>query len=70
MGNRTKILEATEKLLAERGFYGLSMKVLADTAGIVAGTIYRYFENKEMLMLKKKKENGQPKNKENGQPNF
>jgi AcrR family transcriptional regulator len=51
MGKRSKILEAAEQLLAERGFYGLSMKVLAETAGIAAGTIYRYFDNKEMLML-------------------
>ncbi|PKG39562.1 TetR/AcrR family transcriptional regulator [Psychromonas sp. Urea-02u-13] len=51
MGKRSKILEAAEKLLAERGFYGLSMKVLAKTAGIAAGTIYRYFDSKEMLML-------------------
>jgi AcrR family transcriptional regulator len=51
MGKRSKILEAAEQLLAERGFYGLSMKVLAETAGIAAGTIYRYFDNKEMLIM-------------------
>ncbi len=51
MGKRIQILLATEKLLAERGFYGLSMKVLAQEAGVAAGTIYRYFDNKEMLML-------------------
>jgi TetR/AcrR family transcriptional regulator, multidrug resistance operon repressor len=37
-------------LLAERGFYGLSMKALADSAGVAAGTIYRYFENKEDMI--------------------
>jgi len=51
MGKRDQILAATEKLLTERGFYGLSMKVLAEEAGVAAGTIYRYFENKEMLMI-------------------
>ncbi|MEI6897198.1 MAG: helix-turn-helix domain-containing protein [Psychromonas sp.] len=51
MGKRDDILEAAEQLLAERGLYGLSMKVLAKKAGIAAGTIYRYFENKEMLMV-------------------
>ena len=51
MGKRNNILEAAELLLAERGFYGLSMKVLADKVGIAAGTIYRYFDNKEMLMV-------------------
>lgn len=51
MSKRNKILLAAEKLLAERGFYGLSMKVLAEEAGVAAGTIYRYFDNKEMLLL-------------------
>ena len=50
MGKRNKILNAAESLLAERGFHGLSMKLLAETAGIAAGTIYRYFDNKEELM--------------------
>jgi len=45
-----KILTAAEILLAERGFYGLSMKALANSAGVAAGTIYRYFENKEDLI--------------------
>jgi TetR/AcrR family transcriptional repressor of multidrug resistance operon len=47
---RTKILTAAEILLAERGFYGLSMKALANSAGVAAGTIYRYFENKEDMI--------------------
>ena len=50
MDKRQKILTTAEALLAERGLYGLSMKLLADTAGIAAGTIYRYFENKEALI--------------------
>lgn len=51
MDKRSNILEAAEQLLAERGFYGLSMKVLAQNAGIAAGTIYRYFDNKEVLLI-------------------
>lgn len=51
MGKRKKILEAAEQLLAERGFYGLSMKLLAETAGIAAGTIYRYFDSKDTLII-------------------
>ncbi len=50
MDKRQQILATAEALLAERGLYGLSMKLLADTAGIAAGTIYRYFENKETLI--------------------
>jgi TetR/AcrR family transcriptional repressor of multidrug resistance operon len=51
MTKHRQILEAAEQLIAERGFYGLSMKELAKRAGMAAGTIYRYFENKEMLMF-------------------
>jgi len=50
MDKRQKILMTSEALLAERGLYGLSMKLLADTAGVAAGTIYRYFDNKEALI--------------------
>ena len=50
MDKRTKIFNAAETLLAERGIDGLSMKLLAQMAGIAAGTIYRYFENKEVLI--------------------
>jgi len=50
MSKRTKILIAAEAILAEQGFYGFSMQNLADTAGVAAGTIYRYFDNKEVLM--------------------
>ena len=50
MDKRTKIFNAAEALLAERGFYGLSMKSLADRAGIAAGTIYCYFDNKDAVI--------------------
>lgn len=47
---RTSILEATLKLISERGFHGTSMQMVADEAQVGAGTIYRYFENKEDLL--------------------
>jgi TetR/AcrR family transcriptional repressor of multidrug resistance operon len=50
MTKRTKILTAAETILAEHGFYAFSMQNLADTAGVAAGTIYRYFASKEALM--------------------
>lgn len=50
MDKREKILITAETLLAERGLFGFSMKLLADNAGIAAGTIYRYFDNKEALI--------------------
>ncbi|MCF6269201.1 MAG: TetR/AcrR family transcriptional regulator [Melioribacteraceae bacterium] len=49
---RTAILEATLKLISERGFHGTSMQMVADIAKVGAGTIYRYFENKEDLLSK------------------
>lgn len=50
MSKRTQILIAAESILAQHGFYAFSMQNLADTAGVAAGTIYRYFANKEALM--------------------
>lgn len=47
---RTRILDATEKLLAKDGFQGLSMKKLAKEADVAVGTIYRYFEDKHHLI--------------------
>jgi|SRR5690554_787634 len=48
---RVAILQATLSLLATRGFHGFSMKQLADRAGVAAGTIYLYFEDKQDLIL-------------------
>lgn len=50
MDKRTQILIAAESVLAERGFYAFSMQNLANTAGVAAGTLYRYFDSKEALM--------------------
>ncbi|MBE4237463.1 TetR/AcrR family transcriptional regulator [Vibrio parahaemolyticus] len=47
---RDQILAATEQLIAESGFQGLSMQKLANEAGVAAGTIYRYFSDKEHLL--------------------
>ena len=47
---RILLLRATEKLLAQEGFHGLSMQKVAKEAGVAAGTIYRYFRDKEHLI--------------------
>ncbi len=47
---REQILIAAEHLIAESGFHGLSMQKLANAAGVAAGTIYRYFSDKEHLL--------------------
>ncbi|MEO8797120.1 MAG: TetR/AcrR family transcriptional regulator [Polyangiaceae bacterium] len=44
------ILEAALELFSERGFYGTAVPVLAEKAKVAAGTIYRYFENKEAIV--------------------
>ncbi|BCL68106.1 putative Transcriptional regulator TetR family [Vibrio nigripulchritudo MADA3029] len=52
---RLKILQATEKLLAEEGFHGISMQKVAHSAGVAAGTIYRYFSDKDDLLIEVRK---------------
>lgn len=47
---KTQILEATERLLARHGFDRLSMQMVAKEAGVAAGTIYRYFSDKNDLL--------------------
>lgn len=47
---RAAILESTLNLLSEHGFHGTPISMIAEHAGVGAGTIYRYFENKEQLI--------------------
>ncbi len=47
---RTIILESTLELLSENGFHGTPISTIAERAGVGAGTIYRYFQNKEELI--------------------
>ncbi len=48
--NRTKILEAAEKVLQDIGRDELSIRKVADKAGVQAPTIYRIFEDKQGLL--------------------
>lgn len=45
------ILRAAEKIIAAGGIQGLSMQQVANEAGVAAGTIYRYFKDKNELIL-------------------
>ncbi len=45
-----QILKASLKLFTENGFHATPMSLIANTAGVGAGTIYRYFKNKEDLI--------------------
>lgn len=47
---REAILRAALDLFSVRGFYGTSVPSVAKEAGVGAGTIYRYFANKEALV--------------------
>jgi AcrR family transcriptional regulator len=44
------ILDAALVLFAERGFHGTAVPLVAERAGVGAGTIYRFFASKEDLV--------------------
>ena len=48
---RNRILDAAQHCVIEHGFHAASMASIADTAGMSAGLIYRYFENKSAIIL-------------------
>ncbi len=50
LDKRQLILTTAEQLIVKTGFQGLSMHKLAQEAGIAAGTIYRYFQDKDDLV--------------------
>jgi AcrR family transcriptional regulator len=50
MDRKEAILEAALVLFAERGFHGTSVALIAEKAKVGAGTIYRYFKDKEVLV--------------------
>ncbi len=47
---REAIMQAALELFVERGYHGTAVPHVADRAGVGAGTIYRYFANKEGLV--------------------
>jgi AcrR family transcriptional regulator len=47
---RQEILNAALELIAEQGFHGAPIASIAEHAGVGAGTIYRYFETKDLLI--------------------
>ncbi|MCK5781370.1 MAG: TetR/AcrR family transcriptional regulator [Flavobacteriales bacterium] len=47
---KTLILNTTLRLLSKNGFHGTPISMIAENASIGAGTIYRYFKNKEELI--------------------
>jgi len=53
---RDEIVRSALELIAEHGFHGAPMALVAEHAGVGAGTIYRYFENKDVLISELYKE--------------
>ncbi len=47
---RERILDAAQKCFIERGFHAASIASIAETAGMSAGLMYRYFENKNAIV--------------------
>jgi AcrR family transcriptional regulator len=47
---RDAVMQAALELVGENGFHGSPMAMIAQRAGVAAGTIYRYFESKDLLI--------------------
>jgi len=47
---RCEVVRSALELIAEHGYHGAPMAMIAERAGVGAGTIYRYFENKDVLI--------------------
>jgi AcrR family transcriptional regulator len=50
-GRRRDILRSAEKLLEAGGYGGLTMRAIADGAGVSSGTVYQYFGGKEDVFV-------------------
>ena len=48
---RERILAAARTCFVKSGFHAASMSTIAETAGMSPGLIYRYFENKNAIIL-------------------
>jgi AcrR family transcriptional regulator len=50
-GKRESIMRAAMELIAEHGFHGAPTAMIAEKANVAIGSIYRYFENKDALIV-------------------
>ena len=48
---RSRILDAAQKCFIEHGFHAAGMALIAETAAISSGLIYRYFDSKNAIVL-------------------
>lgn len=51
LAQKERVLTAAQSCFVERGFHAASMANIASTAGMSPGLIYRYFENKNAIIL-------------------
>ncbi|MBK9031357.1 MAG: TetR/AcrR family transcriptional regulator [Myxococcales bacterium] len=51
VAKRERILDAAERVFAQRGFYASKVADIAKEAGVADGTIYLYFKNKDDLLI-------------------
>jgi len=47
---RDAVMQAALELVGEHGFHGAPMALIAERAGVAAGTIYRFFDSKDTLI--------------------
>ena len=47
---RDEIMQVTMELLAEKGFHGVPMSLIAERAKVAIGTIYLHFPGKDALI--------------------
>jgi len=47
---REAVMQAALELVGENGFHGSPMALIAERAGVAAGTIYRFFDSKDTLI--------------------
>jgi AcrR family transcriptional regulator len=47
---REAVMHAAMELVGEKGFHGSPMALIAERAGVAAGTIYRFFDSKDALI--------------------
>ncbi|MBU3848173.1 MAG: TetR/AcrR family transcriptional regulator [Candidatus Acinetobacter avistercoris] len=49
--NRQSILQSARELIAEGGFKDAQVQAIADKSGVSSGLVYRYFENKNQILI-------------------
>jgi AcrR family transcriptional regulator len=51
MSTREAIIEAAAKIFAEKGYEGMTIKLIADEVGVTPPAVYAFFKNKEEVFL-------------------